>query len=265
MTFIVLIYGMVGATAGLLAGLLGIGGGMVIVPMLLFGFSFQGFSPDILMHMALGTSLASIVFTSVSSFYSHHRRGSVQWEIVRRITPGLLLGSFLGASLASKLPSMFLKIFFVAFLFFMAVKIFRGGNPKPHRQVPGYAGLFAAGNIIGSISSFAGMGGGSLSVPFMLWCNVPIHNAIGTSAAIGFPIAVSGALGYLANGLSLENLPPLTLGYIYIPALVSIVSCSVLAAPLGVRLAHRLPVEKLRLVFAIFLVVVAFRMLMTIL
>lgn len=261
---LVAMYGGVGALAGLLAGLLGIGGGMVIVPMLLFCFGAHGLHADLHMHIALGTSLASIVFTSISSFYSHHRRGSVQWPVVLRIAPGILIGSFLGASLASQLPSKHLKIFFVAFLLLMAFKFFRGDNPKPHRQVPGVFGLFSVGGIIGMISSFAGMGGGAFSVPFLLWCNVSLHRAIGTSAAIGFPIALAGALGYLINGLGVQELPPHSLGYIYLPALAGIVSFSIFAAPLGARLAHRLPVEKLRFVFAIFLVVVAIRMYTTI-
>lgn len=261
MLTIVGLYLFVGAVAGVLAGLLGIGGGLVIVPMLVFALTRQGVSPEVIMHLALGTSLASIMFTSVSSFLAHHRRGAVLWPVVRRIVVGILVGTFTGATVASRLSSQALKAIFVLFLYYMGYQLLTNRQPRPSRTLPGWLGMSLAGLVIGIVSAFVGIGGGTLSVPFMIWCNVPVHTAIGTSAAIGFPIAVAGTLGYLVNGLGAPNLPPLSLGYIYLPALVGVVGCSVLTAPLGVRLAHSLPVPRLKRVFACLLFVVGTKML----
>jgi uncharacterized protein len=261
MASILLLYLGFGALAGVLAGLLGIGGGLVLVPILIFSFGQQGFPGDHIMHLALGTSMASIIFTSVSSFLAHHRRGAVQWAIVRQITPGILLGTFLGSFLAARLTTVHLKIFFIIFLYIVAVQMLTGKKPKPSRQMPGRLGMFAVGNGIGAMSSLVGIGGGTMSVPFMIWCNVTVHRAIGTSAAIGFPIAVAGASGYILNGSMVGGLPSYSLGYVYLPALAGLVAASMLTAPLGVRLAHWLPVEKLKQAFGVFLVLMASRML----
>jgi uncharacterized membrane protein YfcA len=258
---VIVMYSAVGAVAGVLAGLLGIGGGLVIVPMLIYCLTRQGVPDGLIMHMALGTSMASIMFTAVSSFYSHHKRGAVLWVIVRRIVLGILVGTFLGSCFASSMSTNFLKVFFVIFLYYVAVQMLIDRKPAPSRQLPGRAGMFGVGNVIGAISSLVGIGGGTLSVPFMMWCNVPVHQAIGTSAAIGFPIAVAGAVGYIWNGLHAENLPIYSLGYVYLPALLGIACTSVLTAPLGARLAHRLPVPKLKRVFAVLLLAVGTRML----
>jgi len=258
---IMLMYMGVGAVAGVLAGLLGVGGGLVIVPMVVFALTYQAAAPEHIMHLALGTSLASIMFTSVSSFMAHHRRGAVQWEVVRRIVLGILLGSFLGACLASRLSTTVLKAFFVVFVYYMAVQLYTNRKPKPSRSLPGAWAMFGVGNGIGVVSSLVGIGGGSLSVPFMIWCNLPVHTAIGTSAAIGFPIAVAGTVGYLVNGLYAQALPPYSLGFIYLPALIAIVAISMLTAPLGVRLAHSLPVDRLKRVFALLLLVMGTKML----
>lgn len=249
-----------GAVAGVLAGLLGIGGGLVIVPMLVFALSWQGVAPEHLMHLALGTSLASIIFTAVSSSLSHHRRGAVRWEVVGRIVPGVLLGTFAGTFLAALLSTGFLQIFFALFLYFVAWQMLSGRKPNPGRELPGAAGTSAAGGLIGVFSSLVGIGGGTLSVPFMTWCNIGLHQAIGTSAAIGFPIAVAGTLGYAVNGWQAADLPAWSLGFIYLPALAGIVAASVLTAPLGVRLAHSLPVARLKKIFALLLLAVATRM-----
>lgn len=257
---IVVMYLLVGLIAGILAGLLGVGGGLVIVPMLVFCFARQGFNPDQIMHIALGTSLASIMFTSISSFMSHHRRGAVDWDIVKKIVIGILVGTFLGTFVASRLPSDFLKVFFCVFLYAVATQMILNKKPAPSRSLPGMAGMLGVGSTIGVISSLVGIGGGSLSVPFMLWCNVPAHRAIGTSAAIGFPIAIAGALGYILNNLKVENLPDYSLGYVYLPALLFVVCASVLTAPLGARLAHALPVDSLKKIFALFLYLVATKM-----
>ena len=261
LTAIVLTYAAVGALAGLLAGLLGIGGGLVVVPMLVFLLAGQGVDASHVMHVALGTSMASILLTSVSSFAAHHRRGAVDWRIVRRITVGVLLGTFSGASVVALLRTDVLKGLLVAFLYYVAFGLLRGARPAPSRELPGRLGMLAAGGVIGAVSSFVGIGGGSLSVPFMVWGNVPIHRAIGTSAAIGFPIAVAGTAGYVVNGLGAEGLPDGSLGYVYLPALAGIAAASVLTAPLGARLAHALPVRRLEQIFALLLIVVATRML----
>jgi uncharacterized membrane protein YfcA len=262
---IVALYFAVGGVAGVLAGLLGIGGGLIIVPMLVFCFSWQGIGGDVLMQMALGTSMASIVFTSVASFRAHHRRGAVHWLVVRRIVLGIFTGTFLGTCVASRMPSALLKGLFVIFLFYVAVQLIIEKAPAPSRQLPGSAAMFGVGNLIGAVSSLVGIGGGTLSVPFMLWCNIPLHPAIGTSAAIGFPLAVAGAVGYLYNGWRHSGLPAHSAGFIYLPALIGLVCASVLTAPLGVWLAHRLPVDRLKRIFALLLMVVGIRMIVGIL
>jgi uncharacterized protein len=255
-----LLYPVFGSIAGVIAGLLGVGGGIVVVPILFFLFTSQGAPPEHIMQMALGTSLGSIMFTSVSSFRAHHRRGAVHWDIVRRITPGILVGTFSGAWVAAMLSTAFLKGFFALFLYYVSAQMLLNFKPKPTRRLPGRLGMFGAGGFIGVVSSFVGIGGGTLSVPFMSWCNIPVHHAIGTSAAIGFPIAVAGTLGYIVNGLKAAGLPALNLGYINLPALFGIALFSMITAPLGARLAHRLPVVTLKRVFAVFLVVTATRM-----
>lgn len=263
MLILITTYLLVGAVAGVLAGLLGIGGGLVIVPMLDFCMSREGIPSQHLMHLALGTSMATIVFTSVSSAWSHHRRGAVHWPVVGRITPGILLGTFGGSFLAARMSSTLLKFFFVAFLYYVAAQMLLDSRPKPSRDIPGQAGLLGAGVGIGAVSSLVGIGGGTLSVPFMIWCNLALHQAIGTSAAIGFPIALAGTAGYLYNGWHAPGLPAYTAGYLYLPALAGIVGASVLTAPLGVRLAHSLPVVRLKKIFAFLLVLVGTRMLLT--
>lgn len=259
------LYILVGAIAGVLAGLLGIGGGLVIVPMLVFCMELQHLPQELVMHLALGTSMASIMFTSVSSFMAHHRRGAVEWSVVKRIVVGILVGTFLGSCVAAVLSTGVLKVFFVIFLYFVCYQMLSGKKPKPSRTLPGLWGMFAAGNVIGVVSSLVGIGGGTLSVPFMVWHNIPIHRAIGTSAAIGFPIAIAGTVGYIFNGWGVDNLPPYSLGYVSLIALVSVAVMSVLTAPLGVRLAHSLPVNKLKRVFAIILFLVGTKMLISIL
>jgi len=260
-----LTYCAVGAIAGILAGLLGIGGGLVIVPMLVYVFAINNIPHELTMHVALATSMASIMFTSVSSFMAHHRRGAVHWAVVRRIVVGILLGTFLGSYIASAMSTNVLKVFFVIFLYFVSIQLLIGKKPMGSRELPGRAGMFAAGNVIGVVSSLVGIGGGSLSVPFMLWCNVRVHQAIGTSAAIGLPIAVAGTLGYVVNGWSVTSLPQYSIGYVYLPALVGIAAISVLTAPLGVRLAHSLPVDLLKRIFALLLLGVGTKMLVGIL
>lgn len=257
-----LLYLGLGAFAGVLAGLLGVGGGLVIVPMLTFIFIAQQMPAEHLLHLALGTSLASIMFTSISSLRAHHLRGAVDWFVVRRITPGILAGTFFGSWVAAQLSTGFLKGFFVVFLYYVAIQMLLDMKPHPHRQLPGRAAMFGVGGAIGGISSLVGIGGGSMSVPFLIWCNIAMRNAIGTSAAIGFPIALAGAAGYVFNGLAV-SLPPNTLGFVYLPALLGISVASMLTAPLGARLAHGLPIGRLKKIFALLLVVMGTKMLLS--
>jgi len=261
MLTIMLIYLGLGAVVGVLAGLLGVGGGLIIVPMVVFTLTWQGVPSQHLMHLALGTSLASIIFTSVSSFWAHHQRRAVHWTVVRRIVLGILVGTFLGSYLASRLSTNLLKGVFVVFLYYMTFQMLADIKPRPTRGLPGGLGMFGVGNGIGAVSSLVGIGGGSLSVPFMIWCNMTVHDAIGTSAAIGFPIAIAGTVGYIVNGLHVPGLPAYSLGYVYLPALAGIVAASVMTAPLGVRLAHSLPVAKLKRVFAVLLFIMGTKML----
>ena len=258
---IILIYLALGAFAGVLAGLLGIGGGLVIVPMLTFTFAALGIPHEHILHLALGTSLASIIFTSISSLLAHHKRGAVMWPTVVSITPGILIGTFFGTWVAAQLSTNFLKIFFGIFLIYVATQMLLGIKPKASRALPGTAGMFASGSIIGIFSSLVGIGGGTLSVPFLVFHNSAMHQAIGTAAAIGLPIALAGAAGNILNGWSASDLPAGCIGYVYLTALFGIVAASVFTAPLGAKLAHSLPVAKLKKIFAVLLYAVGIKML----
>ncbi len=258
----ILLYASLGAVTGLVSGLLGIGGGLIVVPMLHLAFNFQGIDPGVLHKLSLGTSMTGILFTSVSSSLAHNRHGGVDWKTVARIAPGILLGTYCGTFVAARMPAQYLQIVFVAFLSYVIFSMFSGGKPKPSRHLPGTAGLTAAGGGIGLLSSLVGIGGGTMSVPYLLWHNVDMRRAIGTSAAIGFPIALSGGLGYIVNGWGLAGLPEWSLGYVYLPGLLGLVSMSMLVAPLGARLAQKLPVPTLKKCFAFLLVLVAIKMLL---
>lgn len=254
-------YLVLGASAGLLAGLLGVGGGLVIVPVLAWLFHRAAMSPDVVMHLAIGTSLATIVFTSFSSVWAHHRRGAVLWGVFRSLTPGILLGASLGAALADRLPSNTLRLLFGLFELGVALQMGLNLKPAPHRSLPGNWGLSGVGAVIGLVSAVVGIGGGTMSVPFLQWCNVPIRQAVATSAACGLPIAVAGALGFVLTGWDSRSLPTWSSGYLYWPAFSGIVAASILFAPVGARLAHRLPTKVLKRFFALFLVFLGLRML----
>lgn len=256
-----LAYLALGAFVGFFAGLLGVGGGGIMVPMLTALFVAQGFPREHLVHIALGTSMAAIVLTSIASLRAHHGHGAVLWPVVWKITPGVLAGTFLGTFVASRVAAQPLAIFFACFMGYVSLQMVLNIKPKPSRQLPGAPGIAGVGLGIGGVSALVAIGGGSLSVPFLTWCNVAVHQAIGTSAAIGLPIAVAGTLGYLVNGWEITGLPALTLGYIHLPALVLIALVSTFTAPLGARLAHRLPVATLKKVFAAVLVALSLKML----
>lgn len=259
-----LVYLCCGAVAGVLAGLLGVGGGIVIVPMLLAVFPLQNVPSEVTQLLALGTSLASIVITSISSSRAHHKHKAVHWDIVKNITPGILLGTFLGSLVASHMPTLFLKLFFIVFIVLVALKMISSYQPKASGEIPGFLGTSAVGGGIGLISSFVGIGGGTLSVPFLAFCNIPMHEAVGTSAAIGFPIACAGTIGYIVAGFNNPILPSGTLGYVHLWALLGIASASFLTAPLGAKLSHALPTSKLKKCFAVFLLIIALKMFLNI-
>ena len=240
-----------GVASGFLAGLLGIGGGMVMVPFLTLIMSARGAAPDMAVKMAIATSMATIVFTSISSVRAHHRKGAVRWDIVRGLAPGIVVGSLISSlGLFALLKGSSLAIFFGLFVGFSATQMFLDKKPKPSRQMPAASGQWFAGGLIGFLSGLVGAGGGFISVPFMAWCNVAMHNAVATSAALGFPIAVANAAGYIVSGMNAQGLPPASFGYIWLPALTVIALCSVFMAPLGARVAHRLPVKQLKRIFA---------------
>lgn len=258
---VVLAYLATGAVAGFFAGLLGVGGGVIVVPVLTIIFDGQGFPAREVLHLALGTSMAAILFTSLSSLRAHHTHGAVLWPVVRQLTPGILIGTLLGAQLAARISSQALSIFFVVFMVLVAFQMIANLRPRPTRSLPGRGGLGLVGSAIGCVASLAALGGGALTVPYLIWCNVRPHQAIGTSAAVGLPIAFGGTLGYLWNGWGHSELPVGSLGFIYLPALGIILLASVLVAPIGARLAHRLPIQVLKRVFAALLLVLSSKML----
>jgi uncharacterized protein len=248
---------LMGACAGFLAGLMGIGGGMIMVPFMAFILTAKGFPADYVVKMAVATSLATICFTSLSSVRAHHKRGAVRWPVVKLLAPGILLGSLIGAQIAVALPTKILSTLFALFVAFSATQMFLDRKPKPTRTLPAGLGMFGVGNVIGLLSSLVGAGGAFVSVPFMTWCNVKIHEAVGTSSALGFPIALAGTLGYVWAGQDMPNMPPGALGYLYVPGLVFIALASMSTAPLGARTAHSMDIRPLKRVFAVALYILA--------
>lgn len=260
-----LVYAGLGCLVGFLAGLLGVGGGAMTVPILVMVFTARQFPHEHLLHLALGTSLACIIFTSASSLRAHHSHGAVNWDIFRRFAPGIAVGTLLGALVAGFFPTRVLTIIFVVFVFYAASEMLLDRKPKPHRQLPGVLGMTGAGLAVGVASSLVAAGGGFATIPFMTWCNVKLHQAIGTSSALGLAIAVPGTLGYVYTGWQAAPLPRGSLGFVYLPALAFFVIGSTLFAPLGARTAHRLPVERLKKIFAFVLYMLALKMLSTLL
>ena len=250
-----------GAIAGTLAGLLGIGGGIIIVPVLALVFAAQGVSSDVLMHVSIGTSLATIVITSLSSIRAHQQHQAIHWDVFRRITPGIFLGGLLGAVVAKLIPGDNLRIIFGIFMLFVAAQMIFGNTTKPHRTLPKPLGMFTAGTAIGTMSSLMGVGGGSMSVPFLTWCNMAIRHAVATSAAIGLPIAIAGVTGFIITGWGVEHRPIWSLGYVNLPAFLSIVVSSTLFAPVGARITHRISPRRLKQFFGYFLLILSVKIL----
>jgi len=250
----------VGAVAGVLAGLLGIGGGLIIVPALVFALGAQ-FPADSLMHVAVSTSLATIIFTSISSAAAHHRRGAVQWREAAWLTPGIVAGTAVGATAAAYMSTGALRILFGIFECLVAAHMLRAFVPPVRRAPPPTAALAGAGTVIGGLSTILGIGGGVLTVPFLNWAGVDMRKAVATSSVCGVPIAIAGTVAMIFVGLETPDLPAGSTGYVYWPAAAPIALTSVLLAPLGAHLAHTLPVALLRRLFAGLLVLVGARML----
>lgn len=246
-----------GAAVGFAAGLLGIGGGMLLVPFMTMILTAKDFPKEHIVHMAIATSLATIMFTSISSVRAHHARGAVRWDIVKLLAPGILVGSWIGPWIGAQLNSSGLAMAFAVFVTLSAMQMLLDKKPAASRDLPGAPGMFGAGGVIGTLSGLVGAGGGFVSVPFMTWCNVKIHNAVATSAALGFPIALAGTLSNVYHGINEQGLPTGSLGFIYLPALLVISLASVTTAPLGAKTAHSLPVKSLKKVFALVLFVLA--------
>ena len=252
-----------GAFVGFFGGLLGIGGGSAIVPVLALIFSAKGFAPGHVVHLALGTAISTILFTSASSVRSHHQRKAVNWGILLAMTPGVAAGTFGGALLAGYLDARALTVAFTVLIYAMATQMLLEHNPAAVRALPGPAAMSAAGGVIGFLASLTGTAGASLTVPYLVRRSLGVHEAIGTAAAVGWPLALAGALGYVAGGAGKPGLPEWSVGYVYLPALAWIVVASMAMAPVGARVAHRTPGRILKRVFAIVLYLLATNMLIS--
>ncbi len=258
-----LAYLAMGLGVGVFAGMLGIGGGTMLVTLMVFAFGAQGFPADRVLHLALGTAMATIIPTSIASFRAHHRHGAVRWDIVRAAEPGLVLGAVAGTIIAGGIPSKNLAIVFVAFAYYAGAQMMLDIKPKPARQLPGPRVVAATGAVVGVLCALVGAAGGIITIPLLTMCNVPIRSAIGTSAAFGLPVAIAGTAGYVWSGLEADHLPPLAVGYVFVPALIAVMIGTALTVPAGARLAHRMPVPILKRMFAVILWVLATKMLWT--
>ncbi len=250
-------YAALGVFVGFFSGLLGIGGGSMIVPVVGLTFVAFGFSPEQVLHLSLGTSLAAMVLATASGTRAHHHHGAVRWDIVKGLAPGIAVAGLAAGAIARAVPIAFLKGFFLCFMAYVAYQIIFGLKPKPGHKLPGWIGMAAVGTAIGGLSSLAGVGGAMLSVPFMMYCNVSFLHAIGTSAAISLVVAVAGSVGFILAGVGEPGLPPGSLGYVYVPAFLGISLTSIFFAPIGAKVAHRMPVDRLKKVFALFLLILA--------
>lgn len=250
----------IGAVVGFFAGLLGIGGGTIMVPLLVMLFDAQGLPREHILHLAVGSAMATILLTSISSVRAHSQRGALRWDLAKAMTPGMLLGGLAGSAVAGSTPTWALALLFSIVIFFAAANMLIERKPVPSRPLP-RAGVFIFGGfVISGASAFAAMGGAFMTVPFLVYFQVPMLQAIGTAAALGFPIALSSSVGFVASGLAHSGLPPWSLGYVYLPAFAGITVASVLCAPFGAYLAHRLPTRVLRRVFAFLMLSLAIKM-----
>lgn len=248
------LYLVVGVFAGIVAGLFGLGGGVIIVPVLIAAFSASGFSQHQLTHLAIATSLATIVITSISAVFAHLKRKSLSWPLVLSMVPGVVIGAAVGGWLASGLNASLLQICFGFFLIFAALQMvlrqFLVSPDSGQRELPAPFWRSGVALVIGCLSSVFGIGGGSLTVPFLSWYRVPMPQAVASASALGLPISISGTVTYVVAGLQQTDLPASAYGYVYLPAFFGIVLASIPSARVGAGLAHRLPEVGLRRVFA---------------
>ena len=248
-----------GAVAGLAAGLLGIGGGVVIVPVLSLVFVDQNVDPELIIKIAVGTSLATIVVTAISSVLAHHRHGNVRWDLFKAMTPTVVLGSFVGSVIADFMDAQALTVAFIVFLYLASLQMALGVVP-PGRSLPSTTALRGVSSGVGVLSAMFGIGGGSLHVPFFTFCSVTVKVSVATAAAIGLPLAASSTLGFILMGLDEVNLPPNSLGYVNLPAFIGVVVSSTVFAPLGAKLTQVMPDKLIKRIFAVFLFVLASKM-----
>jgi uncharacterized protein len=251
-----------GLATGLLAGLFGVGGGVIIVPALLLIFAQAGMAPEWIPHLAVGTSLAAIVVTGATSAYAHHRHGAVRWDLVLALVPGIVIGAWSGAAVAGLLPDLWLKRLFAGFLLYVGTRMLTGSTKREPGSLPGRTGMLAAGAGIGSLSALVGIGGGTMTVPFLGRVGIDMRQAVATSAACGVPIALAGALGFMVTGWGRTGLPAASTGFVYWPAVAGILLASVPAVPFGAHLAHRLPVALMKRVFGALVLVVGLKLLL---
>ncbi len=259
----VLIFLMLGVVAGLTAGLFGVGGGLVIVPTLLWVFTGRGIDQSIVMHLAVGTSLATIIVTSLSSVYAHNKRKAVRWDLFLMLAPGIVVGAWLGAATADLLSTDWLQRVFAVFVLLVALHLVLDIDFGRHRDIPGRFGMGATGVVIGMISSIVGIGGGSMTVPYLHWSGVQMRNAVATSSACGLPIALAGTIGFIAAGWGETALPEGSSGYVYWSAMPWIVVATFIFAPVGANLAHSLPTKILRRLFAMLMFIVGVKLLLS--
>ncbi|MEM7026736.1 MAG: sulfite exporter TauE/SafE family protein [Pseudomonadota bacterium] len=261
-SILLIIYFLVGGIfAGLIGGMLGLGGGIIIVPLLHYIFVTQAFPESSLMQVAITTSLATVIITSLSATWIHHKKQAVIWSTVSHLAPGMLLGAALGAMLADSINSDILRIFFGIFEILVAIQIGFDLRPESRLDLPGKGGLLLSGSGIGFLSTLLGIGGGTITVPFLHFCRVPMQNAVAVSAACGIPIAVAGCVALLLSGLDNSDLPSYTIGYLYWPAALLIIFMTIIFAPIGAKLTHYLPVKILKRCFSAILFFVGLQML----
>ncbi|QWE20123.1 sulfite exporter TauE/SafE family protein [Polynucleobacter sp. AP-Kolm-20A-A1] len=243
-----------GAISGYLAGLLGIGGGMILVPFMILVFNHLGFSQEVIVHMAIATGMATILFTTSSAIWAHHKHGSIDWKLVAALSPGMIFGGLIGGSeLFEVLKTSWLSLFFAVFIVYTSIQMLLNKKPKAGRELPGTLGLFSFGAFAGALASLVGAGGAFITVPFMLWCNVKPHTAMASSSGLGFPIAAAATIGYMYGSWGNPNLPAGSLGFVYLPAVACIVVVSIFTAPLGAKMARKLDIAQLKRVFGILL------------
>jgi len=247
-----------GSISGFLAGLLGIGGGMILVPFMILVFNHLGFNQEVIVHMAIATGMCTILFTTSSAIWAHHKHGAIDWKLVASLSPGMIFGGLVGGSeLFEALKTSWLSLFFAIFIVYTSIQMLLNKKPKAGRNLPGALGLFSFGTFAGALASLVGAGGAFITVPFMLWCNVKPHTAMATSSGLGLPIAAAATLGYMYGSWGNPNLPVGSMGFVYLPAVACIVVVSIFTAPFGARLARKLDVTQLKRVFGVMLLLLA--------